>query len=164
MSKISGTFKRISPTSQKFNAIVPLGWVAVNFRWMPDKSERRREYGKWYTFVSEKGRVHRAIRFAANAKRNKAKNSGEIAIDWLGWIALNGYEENVDGPIEITIEKVPFYKVPFIFRTHPDPAYRLAAWVAWVSVALGIISFAPFDVIFNSTASEYEDILHYFNH
>lgn len=61
-------------------------------------------------------------------------------LDWPAWLDLFGREENVDGPLEITIKAAKWWEYPRLAIAHPDPAVRLAGWISLVSLGLGVLS------------------------
>lgn len=61
-------------------------------------------------------------------------------IDWVGWIDLHGRDEEVAGAINLRIRRVPWWKRPWAYLNHPDPAVRLSGYLGWASVILGLIA------------------------
>lgn len=70
------------------------------------------------------------------------KQRREIVIDWQAWIDLYGREEDVSGPIELTVRKARWFQYPMLGLRHPDPSYRLATLISLGSAVLGLISVA----------------------
>lgn len=136
---IQGTFKRMSPSKFAEKVGIPQGWFVISHRWMPDKTNRRKYHGKWFKLVTPSGQVFRVLRFSVNLA-GKPGGQGDIVIDWPAWLDLFGRVENVDRPIEIEITPAKWWEYPRLAISHPDPAMRLAGWIAITSLALGFIS------------------------
>ena len=61
-------------------------------------------------------------------------------MDWPAWLELNGYADDVDGPLQLEITEASLWQLPQLAASHPDPAMRLSSMLAFVSVVLGILS------------------------
>ena len=92
---MKGSFKRMSPAKFAESIGIPLGWMVISHRWMPDKSERRRAHGKWYRIKSQGGVSYRVLRFSANLTGAPPDNTGDIVLDWPAWLELNNYAEDL---------------------------------------------------------------------
>jgi hypothetical protein len=135
------TFQRVSPASFAERNGIPLGWFVISHRWVEPKLERRRYHGKWFKLSSELGSVYRVLRFSARLAGAPGK-LGDIVIDYPAWLDLHGRAENVEGPLELRFEPARWWQVYSLATSHPDPSFRLAGWLATLSVALGIVSVA----------------------
>lgn len=137
---MKGTFSRISPAAFSERTGIPDAWFVISWRWMPEKSDRRRQHGKWYRIKSTNSTVYRVLRFSTHLPGSESQEVGDIVLDWPGWLELNGFAENVDDSLELKIEPASWWVYPKCALAHPDPTHRLAAELALVSVALGAIS------------------------
>ncbi|HBQ8682557.1 hypothetical protein [Pseudomonas aeruginosa] len=136
---MKGRFERVSPAAFADKIGIPLGWFVISHRWMPEKKQRRESHGKWFKLSTSSGVVYRVLRFSANL-RGAPGSTGDIVLDWPAWLDLFAREENVDGPIEITITPAKWWEYPRLAISHPDPAVRLAGWISIVSLILGALS------------------------
>src|SRR3546814_5298969 len=59
---------------------------------------------------------------------------------WIGWIDLHNRDEAVAGAITLKLRRVSWWKRPWVYLHHPDPAVRLSGWLGWLSVILGASS------------------------
>ena len=137
---MKGTFNRVAPATFAEKTGIPLGWMVISHRWMPDKSERRRAHGKWFRLKSAHGTSYRVLRFSANLTGSPPENPGDLVVDWPAWLELNGYADDVSGPLQLEITKASFWQLPQLAASHPDPAMRLSSMLGFVSVVLGILS------------------------
>lgn len=137
---MKGTFNRIAPAAFAEKTGIPLGWMVISHRWMPEKSERRRAHGKWFRLKSAHGTTYRVLRFSANLPGPSANSSGDLVVDWPAWLELNGYADDVTGPLEVEITKARFWRLPQLAASHPDPSTRLSSILGLVSVLLGLLS------------------------
>ena len=119
---------------------VPAGWFVISSQWFADKPARRISHGKWYRIKSESGCVYRILRFSPNLKGSPKIGSGQIVLDWPGWIDLNGRSGNESKQIELSISRAPWWKFFILPFSHPDPSYRLAALLGLISILLGVLS------------------------
>jgi hypothetical protein len=136
---MKGTFDRIAPAVFAEKTGIPLGWMVISHRWMPDKSDRRRAHGKWFRLKSAHGTSYRVLRFSPNLEVSPKESRGGLVLDWPAWLELNGYADDVSGPIELEITKASLW-LPQLAASHPDPAMRLSSMLGLVSVILGILS------------------------
>ncbi|MFW2456512.1 hypothetical protein [Methyloversatilis discipulorum] len=137
---MKGTFNRIAPAAFAEKTGIPLGWMVISHRWMPEKSERRRAHGKWFRLKSAHGTSYRVLRFSANLTGSPPDNTGDLVIDWPAWLELSGYADDVNGPLELEITKASLWQLPQLAASHPDPAMRLSSMLGFVSVVLGVLS------------------------
>jgi len=137
---MKGTFKRVSPAAFPERITIPLGWMVISHRWMPDKSERRRAHGKWYRLKSNYGTSYRVLRFSPKLAGAPPNITGDLVLDWPAWLELNGYADNVSGQLQLEITKARLWQLPQLAASHPDPAMRLSSLLGFVSVVLGILS------------------------
>lgn len=135
-----GTFKRKSPAAFADKIGIPLGWVVVHHDHIPEKANRRKAHGEWFELTTDRGTIYRMIRFSPNLAKAKPDKPGVIVIDWIGWLDLHNRDEDVNGPIALTVRRVPFWKRPWAYLKHPDPAVRLSGCLGWASVILGLIA------------------------
>ena len=135
-----GTFKRVSPTACAERISIPIGWMVISHRWMPEKPERRRAHGKWYRIKSNHGTSYRVLRFSPNLAGAPSHTTGDLVLDWPAWLELNGYADDVADSLQLEITKARLWQLPQVAASHPDPATRLASMLGLVSVALGILS------------------------
>ena len=49
---MKGTFIRISPAQFAEKVGIPASWFVISWRWIPDKSQRRRAHGSWYMIAA----------------------------------------------------------------------------------------------------------------
>lgn len=142
MSKYSftGTFQRSSPASFADKVGIPLGWVVVHHSHIKQKADRRIAHGEWFEISSDRGKIYRMLRFSPNITKGDEQNPGTMVIDWIGWIDLHGRDEDVAGAIDLKVRRIPWWKRPWAYLRHPDPAVRLSGWLGWASVILGLIA------------------------
>ena len=136
---IRGTFTRVSPAEFAEKIGIPAGWFVILHRWIGEKKARRLQHGKWFKLSSEPNSVYRVLRFSASLAGAPGK-PGEIVIDYEAWLDLFGRTEDVGGPLSLEIRAARWWELPRLATSHPDPAVRLAGWIAVLSFALGIIS------------------------
>jgi|SRR5690554_5252563 len=137
---MNGSFNRIAPAAFAEKVGIPLGWMVISHRWMPDKSERRRAHGKWFRLKSAHGTTYRVLRFSANLAGSPPDKPGDLVVDWPAWLELNGYADDVTGPLQLEITKASLWQLPQLAASHPDPAMRLSSMLGFVSVVLGVLS------------------------
>lgn len=137
--KITSSFIRRSPADFAQKIGMPIGWFVLPHRLVPDMAERRRLHGRWCKLSTDKGTAYRVLRFSPRL-RSKGDGAPEVVLDWAAWIDLNGRDENVGGPAEIAIQEARWWAYPKLATTHPEPSYRLASWIALVSLGLGLLS------------------------
>ncbi|MGL6335698.1 hypothetical protein ACSZMH_11360 [Aeromonas jandaei] len=136
---MNGSFVRVSPSAFADKTGIPQGWFVISHRWMPDKLKRRKYHGKWFKLSTSSGCIYRVLRFSVNL-RGKSGSQGDIVIDWPAWLDLFGREEDVNRAIEINITPAKWWEYPRLAISHPDPAMRLAGWIAISSLFLGALS------------------------
>ena len=150
---IDGSFTRVSPAQFVEKLSFPLGWFVVRYSWVAEMSIRRKSHGNWYAITSDRNQtIYRMMRYSIDLKANIADKTGEIVLDWVGWIDLYDREEKVDGPLRLIIKPVPWWKLPRVFLRHPDPAIRLSSYLGWGSILLGALSLGltiPWPAIWN---------------
>lgn len=121
---------------------LPLGWVAVSWRWLPDKQQRRHSHGKWYRLKGSWGVTYRVLRFSGNLSGSQKSNQWEMVIDWPAWLELSGYAEDVPDALEIELTRTSIWRSPQLAFSHPDPTIRLATGLGVLSLLLGLLSLA----------------------
>lgn len=139
MTTISGSFTRVSPAAFAEKIGIPAGWFVISHRWLDEKKTRRLQHGKWFRLSSAENAVYRVLRFSPRLAGAPGK-SGEIVIDYEAWLDLFGRTEDVDGPLSLEIRVARWWELPRLATSHPDPAIRLAGWIALLSLVLGIVS------------------------
>ena len=137
---MKGQFTRISPAAFAEKVGILAGWFVISHRWMPEKRHRRLSHGRWFKIKSAEREVFRILRFSASLGGSPAKGTGEIVMDWPGWLDLFGQAEDVDGPIEVEFTEASWWQFPRLAVSHPDPTIRLSGLLGLLSVALGILS------------------------
>jgi hypothetical protein len=128
------TFSRVSPVDFFENGGAPMGWIVVRHSHVGTILERRRTHGRWVKVTSAKGKIFRVLRYSVNLPAN------EIVMDWAGWIDLQGRKDEESDTLALTIVTARWWHFFIIPFRHVDPAYRLSAWLAALSVILGIVS------------------------
>ena len=74
-------------------------------------------------------------------KGSPGQGSGEIDIDWDGWLTLTGYGgADVNKALQLTIRPVSRLEFLRVGHGHPDPGIRAAAVVASISLGLGLLA------------------------
>ena len=136
---MNGRFSRKSPAEFAEKLGIPVGWIVISHRYMPDRVSRRHAHGRWYKVSSEHGNIFRILRFSANLP-GTADSPGEMVVDWPGWLDLHGRAEVVTQPLDLKISKVSWWAYPKMALAHPDPTVRLAGELGLLSVALGLLS------------------------
>lgn len=137
---MKGIFSRRSPASFAEKAGIPPGWFVISWAWMSDKRSRRRSHGRWFKISSGGRSVYRVLRFSGRLRADTKVREGTIVIDYPAWLELNDYANNLDGPLNLTIEPVPRWRFWTMATSHPDPIYRLAGSLGLVSLGLGFLS------------------------
>lgn len=121
---------------------LPLGWVAISWRWLPDKLKRRHAHGRWYRLKSDHGVTYRVLRFGGNLSGSDRTNQWDMVIDWPAWLELSGYAEDVPDTLAISLSPTSIWRSPQLAFSHPDPTVRLATALGVLSLLLGIMSLA----------------------
>lgn len=139
---ISGDFFRQYYLSNKTKEPITLGWFAINPNLISNKSIRRKSHGEWFTIKSEHNKkIHRILRFSPNLKASSEEEGKScIVIDWMGWLELGDFPEDVPESMVIEISKTPFFKQFFIGLKHPDPSQRIPSIISLISLVLGVLS------------------------
>jgi hypothetical protein len=129
---------------------LPTGWFAISHRWIEPTTARRQGRGRWYSIHNpESGNcIFRALRLEptlrVEAGSENTTPSGEIWIDYDGWLELSGLADDNPRSMPLRICRARWWQTARLAEKHPDPAYRLAARVAWilglVSILLGVVS------------------------
>lgn len=132
--RITGKFKRVSPASFAEKVGLPQGWIVVRHDHVATKLERRRTHGRWVAVRSAEATVFRILRYSPRLP------AGDIVMDWVGWIDLQGRTDDEVEAMDITITLARWDQLPFIPFRHIDPGYRLSAWLGALSLGLGILS------------------------
>jgi hypothetical protein len=110
------------------------GWIVLRHDHLETKTERRETHGRWVKIRSDKGTIYRIIRYSGSLGRDN------IVIDYLGWIELQGREDEIQVSYPITISTVRWYETPILPFKHIDPGIRLSSYLGGLSVILGILS------------------------
>jgi hypothetical protein len=124
------------------NGEVSGGWFAISHQWFDAKVTRRRARGRWYRLESDFGSTYRVLRFAPNIPYDTGDGapSGGIAIDWDGWLDLQGRDDVDLKPLPLRIRRVRRTESLRLIWRHPDPSQRLALRLALLAFALGALS------------------------
>lgn len=119
---------------------LPLAWFAISSTIEPDVACRRAWTGKWWKISSSKGVIYRTVRFSGYnyLKQDSTTKHWKIVLDYDGWVLLAGEAEDLDSTIDLEIQPLRFWEVLWTTHTHPDPAIRVATWLAYISVVLGV--------------------------
>lgn len=137
--KIEGLFS-FEPAGKD---ILPLGWVAIDYRWIKTKHARRKLHGKWVKISSDRKSIYRTLRFRPDLGRNR------ILVDWIGQIRLHDFDDEVYESQRLVIKPIPFWMVPVAATNHPDPSVKASALLGFLGLVLGLISlFVSFYPIF----------------
>ena len=139
--KVDKTFNRKSTIGSVQEIGLPHGWFAISHLLVPKMTERRRLHGKWCKLTTNKGTIYRVLRFSPHLK-STSEDAADIVLDWVGWINLNGQDEKINTPLQITIEESRWFEIPKQALGHPEPSYRLASLIALISLCLGLLSIA----------------------
>ena len=83
------------------------------------------------------------LRFSPNIPKGKPGSPGIVVLDWIGWIDLHNRDEDVGGSLLLRMRRVPWWKRPWVYLKHPDPAVRLSGWLGWASLILGFAALLP---------------------
>ena len=137
---MDGTFTRISPAEFAEKVGIPAGWFVISHRWMGDKKQRRLSHGKWFKIKSEHTTIYRILRFSPNLEGGPKQNTGQMVLDWPGWIDLWGRAEDVDRALDLEFTEAKRWEYPKMAMSHPDPTHRLAGELGLLSVFLGLLS------------------------
>lgn len=119
---------------------LPLGWVAVSWRWLPDKRQHRRSHGHWYRLKSDHGVTYRVLRFSGNLSGSEKSKQWDMVIDWPAWLDLSGHAEDVPEALQIELKPTSIWRSPQLAFAHPDPTVRLATGLGVLSFGLGLLS------------------------
>ncbi len=137
---MKGEFNRISSGSPEEKYGVPLGWVAISYRWMPEQRERRLSHGRWYRISSAHGTTFRALRFSPNLKGTLQAQAGDVVVDWQAWLKLAGHNEIVPDSLSLSFRRVRPWEWPRVMFSHPDPGTRLSMILGFLSLLLALWS------------------------
>ena len=132
-------FTRVNPALLNERTELTAGWFVISHRFFETKKERREAHGKWFKITSEHGSVYRILRFAPQLAGSPKKKTGDVVIDYQGWLALWDCAEDVEQPLNLTITRAKWWVTPKLAVSHPDPIVRLAGALGFQSVALGTI-------------------------
>jgi hypothetical protein len=117
-----------------------LGWFSLSYLIFPTKAERRINTGKWFCIESTDGKIYRVLRFSPRLSFCSKDKKAQIVLDYDGWLHVLGYNEDTSKSLAVSIRRAEWYELLKCVLTHPEPAYRLAGWLATISVILGILS------------------------
>lgn len=146
MDRFEGTFSFVSTGQLSEESQLTLGWFAVSHHWFSGerdgksaKKRRRLAYGRWYKILSEDSSAYRVLRFSPQLEFDDGRR-GQMVVDRVGWLELSGRPAEEPEEMDLEIRPLKFWERlnPAFF--HPDPAYRLASWIALLSLGLGILS------------------------
>jgi hypothetical protein len=111
----------------------------LSHRFINDKKDRRLATGRWHRIATGEKHIFRVLRFNPSLLGTLNEKEGSIIIDYDGWLQLSGYPEEVPTRLDLVITKAKFYEFPLCAISHPDPAHRLAGWLAIISLLLGLL-------------------------
>ncbi len=132
-------FFRKAPEEYHHVAQIPSGGVAITHRLVDDVSTRRKMHGKWVEIKSEHGSIYRSVSFTGSLKGTPNNDDhADIVIDWVGWLHLHGYADDVNKDVELEIKPAGLWGHFMAFCKHPDPSQRLANIIAIISFSLGL--------------------------
>jgi len=134
MKIIDQVISRVSPRQVHESYKLPLGWVVVRHGHLDTMSDRRKTHGRWVKIKSDKGTVYRLVRYSGSLPRDG------IVIDYLGWMELQGRQDEIQESYPITISSVRWYENLILPFKHIDPGIRLSSYLGGLSVILGIVS------------------------
>jgi hypothetical protein len=134
---VDGHFRRQLVSSE---SALALGWFALSYHWVGDKEARRRKRNHLYRIESDFGKTLRTLRYAGNLEYNAEPPSGSIAIDYQGWLELQGLSIPELDTLHLRIRPASLWESLTAPIRHPDPTARQAGWIALVSLALGALS------------------------
>jgi len=139
---MKGLFTLLSPRAfaEVAKVEIPVGWFVISHRWMPEKVGRRLLHGRWSKIKSPNGEIFRILRFSTNLEGSPSQGSGQIVLDRVGWLDLQGRAENVDIPIQLEFIQARWWQFPKLAVAHPDPTIRLSGRLGLWSVFLGALS------------------------
>ena len=130
-------FGRVPPTAKTEE--LALGWVAISHRWFEDKQSRRDAYGTIYKIKTKSGTIYRSLKFSPRLKGSAKSGSGQILLDWQGWINLCELDTE-KSEVELKITKANMLERVYHSMTHPEPAYRHSMAVARIGLYISLIS------------------------
>ena len=121
---------------------VPIGWFVLPYNLMLKKEVRRKYHGKWFTIESDNKKIYRVLRFGSKLHGTiRDDKHKDILLDWVGWIDLCGRDEDVEIPLKLKITKSTLMQqLIYAGINHPEPINRMSAWLAIISISLGILS------------------------
>jgi len=135
---IKFTATRIVP-SECSGTMVGSGWFSVSHHWVASKKLRRVCTGHWFRIRSGSATIFRVLRFNAALEHDPNLQSGEIVLDYDGWLELSDFAEDTSKRLPVELEEARWYEYLHCIVKHPDPAYRLSGWLGIISVALGVL-------------------------
>ncbi len=134
----SRVFSRVSDRQVRGSYNLDMGWIVLRHDHLETKTERRKTHGRWVKIKSDKGTIYRIIRYSGSLERDN------IVIDYLGWIELQGREDEIEVSYPVTISSLEWYEYLNPLFKHIDPGIRLSTYLAFglggLSVTLGIVS------------------------
>ncbi len=125
---------------------LPTGWFALSHRWVESTPPRRHARGRWHSIrnVESGACVFRTLRFDPTlrfeALSDEGIAAGEIWIDYDGWLELSGRAADVPEKMRLRVRRARWWEIARLAEKHPDPTYRLALHIAWLSILLSGIS------------------------
>jgi hypothetical protein len=82
------------------------------------------------------------VRFSTQLEGSPAAGTGQVVVDWGGWLDLFGRADDVDQPLKLKVSPASWLAFPRFALAHPDPTIKLAGLLALLSLGLGILSVA----------------------
>ena len=134
MKIAEGTFERVPPASFAERGSLPIGWMVLRHSHLKPKDLRRATHGKWVAICCEGRTIYRIVRYSVTLSKS------QVVMDWAGWIDLQGRIADAPDKIALVVREPHWLEWPTIPFKHIDPGYRMAAWMAALSLALGALS------------------------
>jgi hypothetical protein len=131
-----GTFERVSPASFAERVELPSGWMVLRHSHVKGKGLRRETHGHWVAVICEGRTIYRVLRYSIDLPKTK------IVLDWAGWIDLQGRIADAPDKLSLVVREPHLLERVVIPFKHIDPGFRMAAWMASISLLLGALSVA----------------------
>lgn len=137
---VEGIFARwIKSDPNQHDKALPMGWFAIRSDWIPEEHRPKRR-GNWYKISNGKHSCFRALRMDPTLEGSLKNGTGQINIDWDGWLALHGNTSPDGKPVQLTMRPATKWESLFAGHGHPDPGVRTAAHAASASIFLGFVA------------------------
>lgn len=107
---------------------------------------KKTAYGRWNKVICNNGNVYRVLRFdptldyfSHRSRVAETKGHAGIIIDWSAWLELSDFSDKVSASLQLVIRRARAWEFPLLAVSHPDPATRLSAILAVVSLGIGVL-------------------------